>query len=743
MRHAAAVVLVTTTLLLTMSSAQVPLTLPEVPTSEPVRLHAWTSKAMYSPGEPVDVRLAVENQLATDVGFYSLAYTSAYFLVSDPQALAAALAADFDSSTGTLDGSNLSAVFLRHTWPEYDALWVLPPGATCSTPMSEPAWNQQTSSGTALAGLYIYVAEFRESPTAETLEARAVFAIGSTLAPPSTAPPLTEDCTREPFEAGPGILVASLTQGYLHTNMRWAEGTLPKSWRYNSAGVPTNADMTAAAAETAIRAALESGQWETDAGSYYDATYAGTTTNQPRNDMTDTVNAVGWRTNAAVSGARAVTWCFGSPPVECDIAFNQEWVGGWSAPNTVAGRLDLQDVATHEGRHFAGVLNDLAVGCLTAPPPVQTMCQGTNAGTADRRTLEWGDRSGIRFSYPTRATDVNSAATGARSGVGDFSQGLGIAAANIDGTTGRDAIVVWADNPSGDNTIYYRLLRNLVSSTGVPSTFGSIAVAVDGTATGARTGVGAETAGVGAAIGLIDSGTVPDLVVAWVDSASGSNIVYYRVGWNLQTSGAPASWSAIKRAVNNADIGSETEGIDICVRNIDGTAAPELIVSWVENPSGNNVIRWSIGPNLNTAGDPATAWSSIKSMPTGWVGDTTTDMGLACADLDTGNVDFVFAWIDAASGENTVHYRVGRNVTSAGDVAGWTPTPTSSSASAKRGPGLNVATWGATTDGFDLESLDLDASESDELLFAWIDAPSGANTIYHRVEWNGQFRHHS
>jgi len=79
--------------------------------------------------------------------------------------------------------------------------------------------------------------------------------------------------------------------------------------------------------------------------------------------------------------------------IECDIIFNTYFL--WSTTGA-SNAFDVQDCATHEFGHCLGLL-DLGPGGDTE----LTMYIETSPGSTKRRTLEVGDRDGIRYIYDT------------------------------------------------------------------------------------------------------------------------------------------------------------------------------------------------------------------------------------------------------------------------------------------------------------------------------------------------------
>jgi len=394
--------------------------------------------------------------------------------------------------------------------------------------------------------------------------------------------------------------------------------------------------------------------------------------------------------------------------IEEDTVFNDFY------PWTTTGqtdRYDVQNAATHEAGHFL-LLYDLT----ESGDEDQTMWYSIALEETKKRTLEWGDRAGVRYIYPNRY-QVGGGTLGSESQDGDVAIGY------INSGSVLDMVVAWADNPSGDNYVKYRFGWDISSSTGAPTSWSST-----NTMPG---GIGYETQGVGAALVNLDATANLDMVILWVDNPSGNNAIYYKIGWNLNTAGTPASWSDRKSVT--ATVGQETQGAGVSFVNLDGNSRPEMVVAWVDNPSGDNTIYYVIGWNVTTSGNPA-SWSSRFSK-TGGIGSETAGLGITFANVDDDSIpDMVLFWIDNPSGANHGYYQVGYDVSNTGSVGSWSQKKTM--------PG----DWqwvGSETQGAGIAAADLNSNGRTEFMFVWIDNPSGDNYAYHRTEWEGRVNSHN
>lgn len=501
------------------------------------------------------------------------------------------------------------------------------------------------------------------APPAARFQAWANETLGSTDSGPETAAIIG---------GGPSTSTDTSAGYNLRAGRGW--GSLPLQWAYNPTSEPAFSPTTASAA---IAAGFD--QWQNDGASY--TTHSRTadrTDRTPWND--DDENMVGWCVSPCmprgwVGGAQ--TWISGSTITECDVYYNA--TAGFSTSGA-AGAHDVQAVTVHEVGHCLGMGHLMNPGecdgsnlCYEAwmgnDNQGQAMYYASTQGDISKRTLSWGDASAIRYHHPFSNTAASS--------IGDSTAEADSALYDVDGNGVKDLVVAWIDNPSGDNTVHYKIGWS-VGTNGIPSSWTATKTAFSG--------VGHATPGLGIAIGDLDVSGRPELLVFWVDDPSGDNTAYYKVGWALTTAGDVSTWSS-RKTVGGGGLGSSTTGAGACVTRLDGTSAPELVFAYVDDPSGANTIYYRIGWNVNSAGDAGWTGSTAAGGQIGWA---TPGLGVACGSINPDpRPEIFFGWADDPTGSNGFYYRVGYDFQSTGAASSWLGTKS------KPGGGIGDSSEGA------------------------------------------------
>jgi hypothetical protein len=489
----------------------------------------------------------------------------------------------------------------------------------------------------------------------------------------------------------------------------WDDSEQPLKYWINTGTIPTGLDVTSVVNE--IKAAFQA--WQDDTASYVAFSYKGTTT-QTHSSSDDGYNVVYWG-----SGLAKPVECWsaysGSRIVDSDICLSSTLLWGIYP---CSGKYDIRDAVTHGVGHFIG-LDDVVYSGITPTDAALTMYDGFTYNTIGHRSLEYGDKAGARYLYGGPYGGTRGGCYLVASSIGSYQAGAGIDIGDIDGATGKDVLCAWVDDPSGNNYIYYRMGKQISSTTGNVASWTSTSQF--------STPIGYYTSGMEVALGYIDDDSIIDAVFVWMDNPTGLNSIKYAIGWDLSTSGVPASWSSV-RTYSNKYIGNQTSGLGAKLVSIVDTSRPDLVVCWVDDPNYEDSIRYIIGQDMDTSGNIAN-WISYTSFLTGI--SNHDGCGLGVADFDSNGVkDILFTKMEVGTGPggaNKITYKVGWNIDSNGVPTAWSAWI--------NGP---VGWIGTDSDGLGTFCYNIDGYTSEEVFLFWVDNPSGGNSCYYRVEWQGR-----
>lgn len=230
---------------------------------------------------------------------------------------------------------------------------------------------------------------------------------------------------------------------------------------------------------------------------------------------------------------------------------------------------------------------------------------------------------------------------------------------------------------------------------------------------------GNDTQAAGTAIGDLTKSGKRDLVIFHVDNPGGANAGFYRILFDIDQNGNDkGGLSDIKRIPGW--FGDETAGGGIALTDIKRNGNIDLVVFWVDNPSGGNQGFYRIGWNLDAKGNAA-SWSDVMKVP-GWFGDSTQGAGITTAFIrGVDRPDLVVFHIDDPGGENVGYYRIGWTIAGDGTVDTWTPP-------------IAIPGWfGNDNQGGGIAAADLDGSGRPSLVVFHIDNPDEGNHAYLRV----------
>lgn len=185
-----------------------------------------------------------------------------------------------------------------------------------------------------------------------------------------------------------------------------------------------------------------------------------------------------------------------------------------------------------------------------------------------------------------------------------------------------------------------------------------------------------EDQGADVAVGDINKSGRPDLLVAYIDNPGGLNQICYKVGWNLSVNGDVTGWSTqftvpIKSETGaTASVSFENSGCGVALADISGNSTLDLIVVYIENQQETNKAYYIIGWDLDSTGKAA-SWSERRLIPnfTNWENQ---GCGVAVEDMTgNGKSDLLFSYVDNPTGENKLHYIIGKELNKDGFPVAW------------------------------------------------------------------------
>ncbi|MEX0268175.1 serine protease [Leptolyngbyaceae cyanobacterium UHCC 1019] len=167
-------------------------------------------------------------------------------------------------------------------------------------------------------------------------------------------------------------------------------------------------------------------------------------------------------------------------------------------------------------------------------------------------------------------------------------------------------------------------------------------------------------------------------------------------------------------------IGTENQGGDVAVTDLNGNRKPDLIVFHVQNPEGENKAYYQIGRDLNENGDVTGGWSPFIQVP-GRFGHNTEEAGIAVIEKKNGRPDLVVFHIEKTPGGNCGFYRIGCDLKENGEATRWTQ------------PIAMPGRLGTSTQGAGIAVTDLSGNGKPDLIAFFIDNPEGENKGYYRI----------
>lgn len=243
-------------------------------------------------------------------------------------------------------------------------------------------------------------------------------------------------------------------------------------------------------------------------------------------------------------------------------------------------------------------------------------------------------------------------------GVGDVGDGAGIAIYDLNNNGRPELILMAYDDAQGGNTFRYRVVTDIDDDgVGTPSEVIQV------------NGVGSNASGAGVALANIDGNGRPEMFLMAYDAPVGENKFRYRVGKNLNSVGTTTVWGDF---IEIPGVGSEAEGADIVIYDLDDNGRPEMFLMAYDAPGGDNTpnkFKYRVGRDLDING--VAQWWSTPFEVEG-VGDLGNGAGMSIFRGNDG-LEMVLMAYDAPIGANSIRCRYSTNVNIATGEASWSP----------------------------------------------------------------------
>ena len=242
-------------------------------------------------------------------------------------------------------------------------------------------------------------------------------------------------------------------------------------------------------------------------------------------------------------------------------------------------------------------------------------------------------------------------------------QGAGIAFVNLDSDPRPDMILMAYIDVSGTKYFRYKIGWN-VSTSGVASTWSPVYQVA---------AVSAEAQGAGVAFVNLDGDPHPEMVLMAYNDVSGTKVFRYKIGWNVGTNGAAASWGS---TIQVPGVGAGAYGAGIAFVNLDANPRPEIILMAYDNSTGSKNLRYKIGWNAGTTG-AATGWSPVHQVAGISPEFRTEGAAMAFVNLDSDpRQEMVMTayerqYQEGFQGFPFFDFIIGRNINTGGIAASW------------------------------------------------------------------------
>jgi len=168
-------------------------------------------------------------------------------------------------------------------------------------------------------------------------------------------------------------------------------------------------------------------------------------------------------------------------------------------------------------------------------------------------------------------------------------------------------------------------------------------------------GIKNRSAGAGLVSTNLDDDPRPELISAYIDMPDNNDIIYYKVAHNINDNG-DASWSSEKATHINFKM-EHLQGLGITIGDINGDDKKDMVFVVMDNPDGENKIRYKIGWSIDSNGDidynNVSETIFVNDDNDLKIGDTSDGLGASLWDIDkNGKLDMVIIWSDSNNNNN-------------------------------------------------------------------------------------------
>ena len=286
-------------------------------------------------------------------------------------------------------------------------------------------------------------------------------------------------------------------------------------------------------------------------------------------------------------------------------------------------------------------------------------------------------------------------------------QGAAVASADVSGNGRPDLVVLMIDNAPDQNSGLYRVGADVDATGAVTGGWGPWQPVPDW--------FSFENQGAGIAVADVTGNGKLDVVVLLVDNPPVQNQALYRVGADLDATGAVTGgwgpWQPVPDWFS-----WENQGAGIAVADVTGNGKPDVVVLLVDNPVGPNQGLYRIGRDLDATGAVTGGWGPWQPVPD-WFSWENQGAGIAVADVTgNGKPDVVVFAIDNPPTQNQGLYRIGHDVDHDAATHEW-------------GTWLGVPNWFSWENQY--AGIAVAALEgASQLLVLMVDNPPGQNGGY-------------